>query len=65
MRFPKISRASFDMLVKDILPTLRGEEGQAMYVQWWLHRNKTERRVQMGYGDIWPYKFLGIPERSA
>jgi hypothetical protein len=29
MRFPKISRASFDVLVKDTLPTLRGEEGQA------------------------------------
>lgn len=27
MRLPKISRASFDRLVKDILPTLRG--GQA------------------------------------
>jgi hypothetical protein len=63
MRLPKISRASFDRLIKDMLPTLGGEGGQEMRVQWWIYGNKTQGIVQMGYGG-WPYILLGTPERS-
>jgi hypothetical protein len=65
MRLPKISRASFDRLVKDMLPALGGgAEGQEMPVQWWIHWNKTRGIVQMGYGE-WPSIFFGISDRSA